>query len=97
MEISETNIVPGWDLNVNDGIWNGGYFGNCDKGWFGWGDQEAIGTISTTLYGQGSSFITFGNCWMTGVVKLFANGSEISSAGPNSQITVALDFDNTII
>ena len=49
------------------------------------------------MYGQGTASLKFGNCWDTGVVKLFVDGNEISSVGPHSEQTVIFDFNNTTI
>ena len=46
------------------------------------------------MYGQGTASLKFGNCWDTGVVKLFVDGNEISSVGPHSEQTVIFDFVN---
>ena len=95
-----TDTVFGWYFDLTYGPWNvpnSVTVGSCDGPWFGWKDWALIGSISTSLYGQGNASLTFGNCWETGVVKLFANESEISSVGPHSQKTVVFEFDNTNI
>ena len=92
-----TDTLPGWYFDLSHDTWNyENSVGSCDSGpWFGWKSYELVGSISILLYGQGSASLTFGNCWDTGVVKLFLNDSEISSVGPHSQKTVVFDFDNT--
>ena len=98
LKTSTTDTVLGWHFDLTNGPWNDGNLGSCDSGpWFGFKTGELIGSISTTLYGQGHASLTFGNCWDTGIVKLFLNESEISSVGPHSQKTVGFYFDNTIM
>ena len=94
---SVTDTLPEWVFDLEFGSWNvGGNVGSCgDSSWFGFKNGNAIGSISIMLYGQGHASLTFGNCWNSGEVKLFLNGSEIISAGPNSIENIEFDFENS--
>ena len=94
---SVTETLPEWVFDLDYGPWNyGNHIGSCsDSSWFGWKSGNAIGSISIILYGKGHAILTFGNCWSTGLVKLFLNGSEIISVGPNNIKTIEFDFENS--
>ena len=100
---SDSATVAGWNFDLDRGPWNFdvsalGNSGSCgDAPWFGWKDAEEVGIISTTLYGTGTASITFGNCWVTGEVKLVIDGNVISSAGPNSLKTSEFQFEDSNI
>ena len=90
---SVTDTVPEWVFDLEYGPWNvGNNIGSCsDSSWFGFKNGYAIGSIIIMLYGQGHASLTFGNCWNSGLVKLFLNGSEIISVGPNNIKTIEFD------
>ena len=89
------NTAPYWHFDLTHGKWNSDIL--CSGTWFGFTHGEFVGSISTSLYGQGNASLTFGNCWDTGEVKLFLNEIEISSVGPHSQKTVVFYFDNSVM
>ena len=70
-------------------MWN-----NCgkDQAWFGWSGNALVGSVSTTLTSSGRAEMSFGNCWNSGIVKVYLNGIVIATAGPNSQNLVTFDF-----
>ena len=89
--------VPGWTFDLISGPWNSdpSNYGTCSGSpWFGWGHRVSQGSIKTTLYGSGHASLTFGNCWTTGTVNLYLDGTKISSAGPNSMKTATFDYSN---
>ena len=57
----------------------------CGPQWYGWSGNANVGTISTTLSkstkcGQ----LDFGNCWDSGMVRVYLQGKLIGEAGPNT-------------
>ena len=50
--------------------------------------------MKTTLFGTGNVVLRFGNCWKTGVVKVYLDGSEIETAGPGEFKVVSFEYNN---
>ena len=78
LESTTTNIVSRWTIDCDDGVWIKTWK-NCQN-WYGWGKNEKVGSIVTTLSGSGRARLDFGNCHDTGTVKAFLDGQEIGSA-----------------
>ena len=84
----KTNSVKGWVVDCTVGSWTAPYVDskNC-KNWFGWRPNDPVGSISTTLNGQGKAELDFGNCFCPGgaggTVVAYIDGIEIGSASPN--------------
>ena len=81
----------GWqfDFTFNAGDWNavGTKCGEQAK-WYGWSQEEQVGTLSVTLEGTGQVTIDFGNCWDAGTVQLYMNDDVISTAPAGSKSVV---------
>ena len=81
----KTNSVKGWVFDCTVGSWTAPYVDskNC-KNWFGWRPNDPVGSISTTLNGQGKAELDFGNCFCPGgaggTVVAYIDGIEIGSA-----------------
>ena len=88
--------VSGWTFDLSNGPWNDdSIWSYCTVApWFGWKNNNPVGSIKTTLYGIGHASLTFGNCWMTGTVNLYLDGAIIASAGPRSMKTAIFDYSN---
>ena len=87
--------ISGWKndgLSVGSGgiVWE-----KCgkDQAWYGWKGHAGVGSVSTTLTASGRAELSFGNCWDAGTVKVYLDGTEIASAGPELHKTVAFDFN----
>ena len=89
---SRTN--KGWTIGMRYGQHRGPRFicrinrvhrrcGN-GKAWYGWNSGSSVGSLSAQLTGSGSAYLGYGNCWNSGVVKVYLNGKEIDSAPPNT-------------
>ena len=50
--------------------------------------------MTTTLVGKGKGMLEFGNCWKTGVVKVYLDGSQIESAGPGEFKVVLFEYND---
>ena len=97
---SQSEIIPGW---TNDGLEGGPWrlpkwknvWEKCGEGsgWYGWKPHGGVGSISTTFTASGRAELSFGNCWDAGTVKVYLDGTEIASAGPELHKTVAFDFN----
>ena len=89
MKSSEEKDVPGWNIDVSNGKWqypaHEKVYEACGKGqaWYGWSSSADVGSISTILKGNGRAKLNFGNCWDTGIVKVYLNDIEIGSADNN--------------
>ena len=92
IEYTHGSVLPGLVVDCDYGSWS--YFINTCSNWYCWKDNEPVGSIETTLFGNGRGRVDFGNCWTTGVVRLFLNGTEIASASSNSPSNV-VEFDFT--
>ena len=85
--------VSGWTFDLGYGSFNS-EFASCSP-WFGYNYGQSVGSIKTTLSGSGGqASLTFGNCWPTGTVNLYLDGTKISSAGNNSMKTATFDYSN---
>ena len=52
--------------------------------WYGWADNESVGSIEIVLEGPGMATLNFGNCFKKpGEVKVFLNHDLIGSANEN--------------
>ena len=60
-------------------------------GWYGWGCGSKKGSISTVLRGSGTVQLHYGNCWNSGIVNVYLNGTKILSS--NSETTRLSSFD----
>ena len=63
-----------------------------EETYYGWRDWEDVGTITTTLKGQGKMFINFGNCYKSGYVAATLNGEELKRVTPNARETVSFHY-----
>ena len=62
--------------------------------WYGFMNNDPIGSISTTFHGRGRARLNFGNCWTSGTVYAYLNGNAIASAPANTPSkTVEFDFN----
>ena len=43
-----------------------------------------MGTVSANLQGSGEVRLDFGNCWSSGVVKVYLNSREVANADKNT-------------
>ena len=85
--------ISGW---TNDGLIGSSVGAQCgkDQAWYGYQPGTSVGSISTTFPAPGRAELSFGNCWHDpGTVKVYLDGTEIASAGPNLHKTVAFDFN----
>ena len=53
--------------------------------------------MTTTLVGKGKGMLEFGNCWKTGVVKVYLDGSEIEAAGPGEFKVVSFEYNDSSV
>ena len=77
----------GWNLDVLNWQANKAHVAaKCKRGqnWFGWSYMGDVGTVSTTLQGSGEIRLDFGNCWSSGVVKVYLNSREVANADRNT-------------
>ena len=97
-----TKNVPGWTINCDEGVWIQNNWATtatttiCSN-WYGWNPNHPVGSISTTLYGNGRAKLDFGNCeggQNIRLVKVYLDGTEIDSA-PNSTPSKSTEFDFT--
>ena len=88
--------VSGWTFDLSNGPWNDdSIWSYCTVApWFGWKNNNPVGSIKTTLYGIGHASLSFGNCWTSGTVNLYLDGTIIASAHPKSMKTATFDFSN---
>ena len=77
---SKSKNVPGWNINVANGVWNRNGIDtrrNC-TGWFGFENGQTIGSISTSFSGKGRARLEFRNCeFWAGYVQVILDGVEI--------------------
>ena len=67
----ETNILSnGWETNST--TLNDLYEKNCDTEdtWYGFIGNVGVGAIFTTFQGTGRAYLSFGNCHVSGSVKM---------------------------
>jgi len=62
--------------------------------WYAFKNNDAVGTMKITLNGTGKGKLEFGNCWKTGVVKVYLDESEIASAGPGEFKLVSFEYND---
>ena len=78
------------------GVWDSGEEPadlQCSN-WYGFMNDDPIGSITTTFNGRGRARLNFGNCWTTGTVYAYLNGNAIASAPANTPSkTVEFDFN----
>ena len=89
----ETNILSnGWETNST--TLNDLYEKNCDTEdtWYGFIGNVGVGAIFTTFQGAGRAYLSFGNCHVSGSVKMYLNGEFFSVALPLQKKNVAFDF-----
>ena len=75
----ETNILSnGWETNST--TLNNLYEANCDTEdtWYGFIGNVGVGAIFTTFKGAGRAYLSFGNCHVSGSVKMYLNGEFFS-------------------
>ena len=94
-----TNTANGWTIDCDMGVWetvseeNKIVRGRC-RNWYGFMNENPIGSISTTFNGRGRARLDFGNCWTSGTVYAYLNGNAIASAPANTPSkTVEFDFN----
>ena len=79
----------GWIINAphQDNTYAAGC-GGYNTFW-GYTGGAPVGYVEATFKGSGIGTLNFGNCYSTGITKVFLNGHLISSAGPNQSSVVA--------
>jgi len=82
--------VANWDSNLDYGVWNNQQ-STC-KNWYAWKSGDAAGKMSTTLIAKGKGELNFGNCWSSGVVEVYLDGSKIASAGPGESEVISFNY-----
>ena len=82
------NIVN-WASDLDNGVWNNPK-SSCQN-WYGW-TSGSMGTMNTTLTGEGKAELDFGNCGTSGHVKVYLDGLEIESAGPGETKLVQFNY-----
>ena len=88
-----TEEVLNWKINCKKGSWsNDNVVDAVCMSWYCWEHDIPVGSISTELNGNGRGRLDFGNCWKTGIVRVFLAGNEIAQASANTQSTV-IEFD----
>ena len=77
----------GWviDLNREEKDTSEEGMDRCKRGdnWFGW-THRGIGSVRASLRGSGVADLDFGNCWTSGVVRVYLNEKEVASAKENT-------------
>ena len=76
----------GWVFNVGHSmnLYTEAYHDQCGgETWYGWTTNSPVGSLHIVLTGSGQAVMSYGNCYESGVVKLFLNGELISSAQGN--------------
>jgi len=81
-----------WDYNFDHGVWNNQQ-STC-KNFYAWKSEDAVGKMSTTLIAKGKGELDFGNCWNSGVVEVYLDGSKIASAGPGESKVISFDYND---
>ena len=86
---------PGWDIDC----WYGSYssysyyrWDNICSNWYCYKLNEHEGSIKTTLFGNGRAKLDFGNCYTSGIVKVFVDNTEIAST-THSTTSKTVEFD----
>jgi hypothetical protein len=81
-----TNTANGWTIDCDMGVWDSGEEPadlQCSN-WYGFMNDNHIGSITTTFNGRGRARLDFGNCWTSGTVYAYLNGNAIASASANT-------------
>ena len=90
--------VSGWIFDgLTAGPWNEKVSDwGCNAPWIGWGDEtyKIIGSISTTLRGEGEAILAFGNCHNKGRVVVHKNSKPIFSANASTYCYRSFDFQD---
>ena len=85
-----TNTANGWTIDCDMGVWDtADQIENLDvprmcSNWYGFMNNDPIGSISTTFHGRGRARLDFGNCWTSGTVYAYLNGNAIAAASANT-------------
>ena len=86
-DLANQKIKPSsdWKTDCQEGVWedSGHSVSNGCKNWFGWGNSNTVGSLSTTLKGNGRAELDFGNCFSRGKVKAYVDGYLIETANAN--------------
>ena len=91
--VSSNDFNPdAWDTDFTHGVWNV-EFDTCTN-WYAYKKGVPIGTMKTSLSGMGKGKLEFGNCFNTGVVKVYLDGSEIENAGPGEFKVVSFEYND---
>ena len=62
------------------------------KTFYGYKYASAVGFVKATFKGSGTGTLDFGNCYFTGVTKVYLNNSPIGIANSNEK-SVVISFD----
>ena len=97
ISVCHDNTANGWryDIDSDSDLYTKKL---CSKwgtnNWYGFKQGNAIGSISTIFNGRGRARLVFGNCWTTGTVKAYLDGTFIAFApGSTPTKTVELYFN----
>ena len=90
LQYTSTSNVPYWDIDANKGVWTGHFKDRCEN-WYGYMDYGEIGSIKITLSGHGRAKLNFGNCYTSGIVKVFLDNTEIATASGDEK-TKTVEF-----
>ena len=93
-ELTSKNVMinNGWTVDVTDDNTNTD-FDSCDKNtFFGYKDGDQVGQVSTIFRGTGRATLVFGNCWSTGYLSVYINGTEIGRAYGNTKASVRFSY-----
>ena len=94
--VSSNDFNPdAWDTDFTHGVWDEPLH-TCTN-WYGYKRGDPIGTMKITLNGMGHGTLEFGNCWNTGVVKVYLDGSEIEAAGPGEFKVVSFEYNDSSV
>ena len=95
LQYTSTKNIPGWEIDCTYGTWDGTgriNTGHTCKNWYCFKQWDPVGSIKTTLCGNGRAKLDFGNCWTSGIVKVFVDNTEIASAKSNTA-SKRVEFD----
>ena len=77
----------GWKLDIgNYATTKAHVLAKCKRGqnFVGWSGGGWVGTVSANLHGSGEIKLDFGNCWNSGVVRVYLNSREVANAYRNT-------------
>ena len=79
----------GWNINAPDQ--DNGYAGGCGgyNTFWGYDHGSPVGYVEAIFKGSGIATLSFGNCYIGGITKVYLNGHVISSAGPYQSSVVS--------